>query len=212
MRYRDARSEPCTGDLTDVFPSGDESATIVMADVCGKDEQAYGHARYLRNAVRALADDYSPAGVLDRVNVAFSRRIADFGDDRFASIFVATLTGHRLAYASAGHDFALMVSADGRHWHLPPTGVIAGVRGSESYAEKTIPVASTDWLVLVTDGITDARGADDAFFGTGGVARNALCAVRSGKDDPAAHILEAARAHAGGRFKDDASVLCVRFS
>ena len=212
MSYREAQSVPCTGDLIDVFPSGDASATIVIADVCGKDEQAHGHARYLRNAVRALADDYSPAGVLDRVNLAFSRRIADFGDDRFASIFIATLTGRRLTYASAGHDFALMVSADGRHKHLPPTGVIVGVRGSEHYTERTLNVAAPNWLVLVTDGITDARDAKGRFFGTGGVAHNALCAVRSGKDDPAAQILEAAQTHAGGRLFDDASVLCVRFS
>jgi serine phosphatase RsbU (regulator of sigma subunit) len=211
MSYREARSVPCTGDLTDVFPSGDASATIVIADVCGKDDQAHGHARYLRNAVRALADVYSPAGVLDRVNHAFSGRITDFGDDRFASIFVATLTGRRLTYASAGHDFALLIGSDGRHKHLPPTGVIVGVRGSESYGERTLNVGAADWLVLVTDGITDARDATGAFFGTGGVARNALCAVGSGKDDPAAHILEAARKHGGDRFIDDASVLCVRF-
>jgi serine phosphatase RsbU (regulator of sigma subunit) len=210
--YREAHSVPCTGDLTDVFPSGDASATIVIADVCGKDEQAHGHARYLRHAVHALADDYSPAGVLDRVNLAFSRRIADFGDDRFASIFVATLTGRRLAYASAGHDFALLISPDGRHRHLPPTGAIVGVNGAESYGERTMTVASPDWLVLVTDGITDARNAKGNFFGTSGVVRSALCAVRTGADDPAAHILEAAQKHGGDRFVDDASVLCVRFS
>jgi serine phosphatase RsbU (regulator of sigma subunit) len=211
LRYREAHSVPCTGDLTDVFPSGDASATIVIADVCGKDEQAHAHARYLRNAVRTLADDYSPAAVLDGVNLAFSRRIADFGDDRFASLFVATLTGRRLAYASAGHDFALLISSDGSHRHLAPTGVIVGVRGSENYGERTLGVASMDWLVLVTDGITDARDAQRTFFGTGGVVRSALCAVGTGADDPAEHILEAARKHGGGRFIDDASVLCVRF-
>jgi len=115
MRYREAHSVPCMGDLTDVFPCGDEGAAVVIADVCGNDEQAHGHARYLRHAVRVLADEYSPAGVLDRVNLAFSRRIADFGDDRFASLFVATLTRRRLTYASAGHDFALLISADGQH-------------------------------------------------------------------------------------------------
>jgi serine phosphatase RsbU (regulator of sigma subunit) len=200
------------GDLTDVFPSGHASATIVIADVCGKDEQAHGHARYLRNAVRALADDYSPAGMLERLNHAFSRRIADFGDDRFASIFVASLTARRLTYASAGHDFALLVSSDGRHRHLPPTGVIVGVSGSENYGERTLRVACADWLVLVTDGITDARDRKGTLFGTSGVVRNALRAVRAGMDDPAAHILEAARTHGGGRFVDDASVLCVRFA
>jgi len=212
VRYREAHSVPCTGDLTDVFPSGDESAAIVIADVCGKDEQAHGHARYLRHAVRALADDYSPAGLLDRVNRAFSRRVADFGDDRFASILVARLTGRRLTYASAGHDFALLISSNGHHRHLAPTGVIVGVNGTARYSERTLGVDSPDWLVLVTDGITDARDAKGTFFGTGGVVRSALAAVRASTDDPAAQILEAARKHGRGRFVDDASVLCVRCS
>jgi sigma-B regulation protein RsbU (phosphoserine phosphatase) len=212
MCYREARSVPCAGDVTDVFPCGNEGAAIVIADVCGKDEQARGHARYLRHAVRALADDYSPAGVLDRVNLAFSRRIVDFADDRFASVFVATLTGRRLAYASAGHDFALLIRADGQHRHLPPTGVIVGVNGGEHYGERTLSVASREWLVLVTDGITDARDAKGRFFGTSGVVRSALSAVGGGLDDPAAQILEAARRHGRGHFIDDASVLCIRFS
>jgi len=90
--------------------------------------------------------------------------------------------------------------------------VIVGVNGAEQYGERTVGVASTDWLVLVTDGITDIRDARGAFFGTGGVARSALAAVRAGMDDPAAQILGAARKHGCDRFVDDASVLCVRVS
>lgn len=210
--YREARSVPCTGDFTDAFRSGDDSATVAIADVCGKDEQAHCHARYLRHIVRTLANDYSPSRLLDGVNLAFSRRIADFEDDRFASLFVATISGRRLTYASAGHDFALLISSDGRHQHLPPTGAVVGVCESEYYSERTLRVESTDWLVLVTDGVTDARDGGGRFFGNGGVARSALCAVKERVDDPATRILEAARKHGGGHFVDDASVLCIRVS
>lgn len=212
MCYREAQSVPCIGDLTDVFPCGEDGAAIVIADVCGNDERAQGHARYLRHAVRALVEDYSPAGVLGRTNRVYSRRIAEFGDDRFASLFVATTRGRRLTYASAGHDFALLICADGRHQHLPPTGVIVGVGESEHYGEISHRVAPSDWLVLVTDGITDARDRKGHFFGTGGVVRSVHRAIKDGVDDPATQVLEAARKHGGGRFVDDASVLCVRFT
>jgi sigma-B regulation protein RsbU (phosphoserine phosphatase) len=212
MCYREAQSMPCIGDLTDVFPCGGEGAALVIADVCGNDERAEAHARYLRHAVRALVEDYSPAGVLGRANRVFSRRIADFADDRFASLFVATVRGRRMTYASAGHDFALLIGADGRHQHLPSTGVIVGVSECEHYGEVSLRVAPSDWLVLATDGVTDARDRKGNFFGTSGVARNVHRAIKDGVDDPAAHVLEAARKHAGGRFIDDASVLCVRFS
>jgi serine phosphatase RsbU (regulator of sigma subunit) len=212
VRYREAHSVPCMGDFTDVFPCAGEGAAFVIADVCGNDKQAQGHARYLRHAVRVLGDKYSPAGLMGRVNLAFSRRITDFGDDRFASLFVGTLTGRRLTYASAGHDLAMLIRAEGHHRHLPPTGVIVGVNGAERYGERTLGVAPHDLLVLVTDGITDVRDGDGTFFGTAGVTRSALAAIRAGMDDPAVQILEAARKHGCGRFVDDASVLCIRFT
>lgn len=210
LRHREARSIPCAGDLMDVFPSDGERANIVLADVCGQDAQARGHARYLGQAVRALSGDRSPGRLLEHVNLAFCRRVDDSGDDRFASMFVATLKGRCLTYASAGHDFALLMRSNGHHYHIPPTGLIVGVNVAERYVDRMLPVAPGDWLVLVTDGVTDARDAHGGFFGTRGVARSAHSAIEAGLDDPAASILEAAQAH--GRFTDDASVLCVRFS
>jgi serine phosphatase RsbU (regulator of sigma subunit) len=212
MRYREARSVPCVGDLIDVFPCAGGRANIVIADVCGRDAQARGHALYLRRVIRTLANENSPADLLERVNLAFSGRVTDFGDDRFASLFVATVQGRRLTYASAGHDFALLIRADGRHRHLPPTGVIIGIDAAERYQERVLDVAPDDWLILVTDGITDARDAEGAFFGANGVVRNAMSAMGPALDDPAAGILEAARSHGSEGFVDDASVLCVRFS
>jgi serine phosphatase RsbU (regulator of sigma subunit) len=210
--YRKACSIPCAGDVVDVFPCGDGSATILIADVCGRDARAEDHAGFLRHAVRELADDRSPAHVLERVNRAFARRVAAYKDDRFASVFTATLKRRCLTYASAGHDFALLIDGDGNHRHLPATGTIVGIAEAQGYGERAFAVAPGDWLVLVTDGITDARDAHGTFFGTTGVVRNALAAIRAGLDDPAAAILAAAHEHARGRFVDDASALCVSVS
>lgn len=212
LRYRAARSVPCAGDLVDVFPCAGHLMNIVIADVCGQDARAQEYARYLRHAIRALADDRSPARLLESVNRALYRRIADAADERFASVFVATLKGPCLTYASAGHDVAMLMRAGGHHRHLPPTGVIVGINAAEGYEERALVVGPGDWLVLATDGVTEARDAQGAFFGTRGVVRNAHTAIEAGFDDPAARILEAAQKHGSGRFVDDASVLCVRFS
>jgi phosphoserine phosphatase RsbU/P len=212
MRYRKAQSTPCAGDFIDVFASAGQRANIVIADVCGRDMRARGLARYVRHVVRALAEHDSPAAVLECANLALCRRVADVGDDRFASVFMGTLSGRRLTYASAGHDFALLMSAGGAHRHLEPTGAVIGVIGAERYQERVLDVAPGDWLILVTDGITEARDARGKFFGTYGVVRNARWALEMEFDDPAARILDAARRHGRGGLTDDASVLCVRFS
>jgi serine phosphatase RsbU (regulator of sigma subunit) len=212
ITHREARSVPCAGDFTDVFPYAADRANIVIADVCGRDARAQAHAAYLRQAVRVLANDHVPASTLESVNRAFCRRIADFGGDHFASLFVAALQGRHLTYASAGHDFAMLISANGQHRHLPPTGVVVGINELDRYHDRTVAVTPGEWLILVTDGVTDARNAEGEFFGTRGVVRTALSAIEADLDDPAARILEAAQKHSRGRFVDDASVLCIRFS
>jgi sigma-B regulation protein RsbU (phosphoserine phosphatase) len=212
MRYHQARSVPCLGDVMDVFQCSSGRTQIAIGDVCGRDSQAQGHARYIRHGLRTLANQHSPRALLESMNVAFCRRVADCGDDRFASIFVAMLKGRRLTYASAGHEFALLMHATGRHRHLATTGAVIGVDAGQCYVENTLVIAGGDRLILVTDGITEARNARGAFFGTSGVVRAAVSAIRLAAEDPATRILEAARTHGRDGLTDDASVLCVRFS
>jgi sigma-B regulation protein RsbU (phosphoserine phosphatase) len=210
LRYREARSSPCVGNITDVFPCAGGRATMMIADVGGHDSSAERYASYLRYAIRALADDYGPARVLERANRAFYRRLAGDEDNRFARAFVATLTGRWLTYAFAGHDCALLLRPNGQRHDLPPTGLVIGRNETEGYRERVLTVAPGDWLVLVTNGVTNARDDAGAFFGSHGIAQNAHSAIAAGFDDPASWILERAQKH--GRFNDDAAVLGVRFS
>jgi sigma-B regulation protein RsbU (phosphoserine phosphatase) len=212
LRYRAAYSDPCAGDFLDVFSCADERTNIVFGDVCGRDAWACGYAGYLRHVVRLFANGRSPGRLLECVNTAFHSRVAGEQGSRFASLFMATLQGRRLTYASAGHDFAVLMSPRGRYCHLPPTGAIVGVDAVEFYEDRMTDVAPGDWLILVTDGITESRDRRGKFFGTSRVLREAFAALESGCDDPATRILDAAREHSRGRFADDASVLCVRFS
>jgi phosphoserine phosphatase RsbU/P len=209
---REAQSMPCAGDVIDVFTCADEQANIVMADVCGRDAQAREYACYLRYVVRMLSDERSPASLLARASMAYYRNIEGDGEERFASLFLATLQGRRLTYASAGHDVALLMKPNGLHRHLPQTGAVLGINPVEFYQEKTLAVERGDWLILVTDGISEARNRRGGFFGTSGIVRQAQAAIAAGFDDPAARIFDAARRHGGSRFVDDASVLCIRIS
>jgi sigma-B regulation protein RsbU (phosphoserine phosphatase) len=212
MHYRKAHSVPCRGDFIEVVPSAGERTYIAIADICGRGTQAQGHARYLRDVFRSLADGYSPAELLELMNIAFCCRVGDHWDDNFATVFVAALKGRSLAYASAGHEFAMLMDSNGKHRHLAPTGMLIGIEGNGRYVEQMLDVAPGDWLVVVTDGITDARDTRGTFFGTSGVVRSATLAIRQAVDNPAARILEAARTHGCDGLVDDASVLCVRLS
>jgi phosphoserine phosphatase RsbU/P len=187
------------GDLIDVFPSTRNHANIVIASVSGRDAQAQGHASYVRHVIRTLVDLHSPGSLLAWLNVAFHRRLADYGTDCPANVFLASLEGHYLTYASGGHGLALLTHANGRHVRLPLAGTMVGVKPAQRFKERSIAVAPGDRLALVTGATTQARQGQGEHFGG------------TGSDDPASAILDAARARGCGSL-DGASVLSVRFS
>jgi phosphoserine phosphatase RsbU/P len=212
MCYREAHGGQPAGIIVELFPCAGKRVAIAFGNVWGGDEQTSADASYLRHLIRMLANKRSPAILLECLSLAFSRRVAASEGGRVASLFVAAIDGHRFTYASAGHDFALLIRASGEHHRLPTTGMILGFDAPKHYQERDLTVAPMDWLILVTDGVTAARDATGACFGKTGVVRNAVAAIAARSDDPAAWILEAARDHAAQGWLDDASVLCVRFA
>jgi sigma-B regulation protein RsbU (phosphoserine phosphatase) len=212
MYSREARARSGGGDIIDVFPSTGKRTNIVIANVRGLDAQAAEHARYIRHVVRRLADLHSPGSLLECLNLVFHRRLANDAAGCAAGLFLATLQGGSLTYASAGHEFAVLMHANGRHHRLHLPGRMLGIKAAQRYTQKSIAVVPGDWLVLVTGGITQALNAQGLFFGAEGVLRCTASAIKAGVDDPAARILDAARAHGIHGSFDDGSVLCVRFS
>jgi serine phosphatase RsbU (regulator of sigma subunit) len=182
-----------------------------MAEVSGHDTEAHGHTQYLRHAIRTLADLHSPGNLLGWLNVAFQGRLADFATNRFASVFLAAFDGWSLTYASSGHGLELLMRASGRHVRVPSGSAMLGIKAAKRFKEKSIAVAPGDWLVLATEAITTAQNAEGVPFGASGVARKMLSAIRSDVDDPAAAILDGARAHGAVESINDAAVLCIRF-
>jgi serine phosphatase RsbU (regulator of sigma subunit) len=209
---REVRSRNDGGVLSDVFPSAGKRVNIVLVNVHGLASEVDGHARYLRHVVRTLADSQAPGSLLESLNLAFNRRAADDGNDCVAGLFFAALQGGSLMYASGGHELALLVDADGRHRHLPPTGKALGTKAIQRYKQNSLAVAPGDWLFVATDAIVRAQDARGAIFGEGGFVQSACSAIAAGADDPAEYILAAARTYASDGCFEDASVLCVRFS
>jgi hypothetical protein len=189
---REVRSRTGGGVLSDVFPGAGKRENILLANVRGLASEVERHARYLRHVVRTLADLHAPGSLVDCANLALNRRAADDGHDCVAGLFFAAHHGGSLTYASGGHELALLVHADGRHRHLPPTGKMLGIKVAQRYKQNSVAIAPGDWLFLASDGIMS------------GFVQSARTAISAGADDPAAYILAASF--------EDAVVLCVRFS
>ena len=150
------------GDFSDVFVLDDGQVAILIGDVAGKGVEAAGLTETVRSTVRALAIvDASPAFVLGKTNELLLRHD---GDGPHATAFYCLLeprTGH-LAYASAGHPAPIHLRP---HLCGPlavrfglPLGSFAG-----SYGVAHTVLTLDDYLVLCTDGITEARRAGEMY-------------------------------------------------
>jgi serine phosphatase RsbU (regulator of sigma subunit) len=205
------------GDFAASIELGPSRRAVVVGDIAGH-WTARGDAQALCGVVSALLErGVPPIAILRSASSAFSESFASEATP-FASLFlaVADLESETLEYASAGHEPALLLRGEGAHDHdhLTPTGPLLGVEPGPAYCCGVRALVPGTVLVVVTDGITEARrdaGDRLSFFGSAGVARTARNAVRQ-TGDPARAIYDAALAHAGGSLSDDASVVVSAFA
>jgi PAS domain S-box-containing protein len=144
------------GDLSDVFVVDEAHVVVLVGDVAGKGVRAAGLTETVRSTVRALATiDPSPSFVLAKTNELLLR--FDPGESHVTA-FLAVLdphTGH-LSYASAGHPAPIHLGGfTCRPLDVtfgPPLGTF-----ERPYANGHAMLTLEDYLVLYTDGVTEAR-------------------------------------------------------
>ena len=196
------------GDLYDVVPEPD-GCGVVVADVCGKGAAAAALTALIRHTVRAEIDHgLGPAAVLERLNQAMLR--ASGGrPGRFATVAQARITrtpsGATVRLASAGHPAPLVV----RHGRAEPVcapGTLLGVYPDVTLAEVTFDLDHGEIMVLYTDGVTEARDADE-LYGPERLVR-AVADARSA-DDLADRLLADVDAFQHGQQRDDIAILVI---
>jgi len=163
-------SIPCRaigGDFFDFIdlPSGDLG--IVIGDVAGKGPAAALLAAMIQGMLQGDARSESPAATLSRLN---RRLIARDLGSRFATLVYAVLSPDgRLAYANAGHNPPAIVRGTRRQpadpQRLMAGGPILGAFSTVIFDEDTLELERDDALVMFTDGVTEARNAEQDEFG-----------------------------------------------
>lgn len=155
-----------SGDWYDFIPLGSQRLGLLLADVSGKGMPAALLGAALHTAVRAIA----PAAgqdcgeVLARVNRLFFETTAPH---RFATVFYGVYDpGTRiLTYANAGHYPPLLLNGGPEcirlHSLTPPVGILPTLPA----AQQSIQLTGGDWLVIISDGISEACDAAGKQFG-----------------------------------------------
>lgn len=198
------------GDLYDYIPLGPDRLGVVVADVSGKGTSAALLMASLQANLRAyLARASDLAEAMASVNQALARTTTR---NKFATVFLADLGAGQggFRYVNGGHTPGLIVRKNGTIERLTVGGMIVGAFADlATYEVGHADLAASDLLVLYSDGITEAEGADQAMLGVDGLE----AILRSAPRDSAAAVrdavLDAIHEYTEGRPPGDDTTLVV---
>lgn len=164
-----ARWQPAqqvAGDYYDFIQEKDGDLSVVIADVSGKGMTAALFMALSRSLVRASLDlARTPARGIYHANQLICR---DATQSMFITVFYAWLSAqnNQVTYVNAGHNPPLLCHSGARHMkELTLTGRALGLLTSSTYTQQTVELEVGDYIVLYTDGVTDALDANEKPFG-----------------------------------------------
>ncbi len=206
-----------SGDFYDVFAAEEGGTAVVVGDVSGKGIPAALLMGVIHGAVRSSSWAESA-----RRHEESTRRINRLLCDRSSgSRFASMFWGHynpvdgRLDYINAGHCAPLLVrNRDGRvdvH-RLEEGGPVLGLLAGARYEQASEPVGSGDFLILYSDGVTEAANTAGEEFGEDRLVAVVEQWAGAGPDTLRDEIVTAVRRFAGPeKLQDDLTLVALEF-
>jgi serine phosphatase RsbU (regulator of sigma subunit) len=202
------------GDRVSVFECDDGAVRLSVLDPSGRGAAAEPLGDFVSEAMYELLR----AGITPRTTLRCINQVLcdQRGTDApaYAAAAIAVLDPRRrvVTFASAGHVEGFRFLPDGRHVHYSSTGPLLGVIDDAQHEHVTFDYACGDVLVMVTDGLLDARkmGAESERLGTAGICRLVHTHLVSFGGTCAGRILADVRTLTGGVLPDDAVALVAK--
>ncbi len=149
------------GDYFDVVRLDDHRLLLAVADVTGKGVPA---ALLMANLQACLHTLFPMKLTIEEATGHINRVICEnTGFDKFITFFHGIYDAQERSfhYVNAGHNPPMLVRADGRIELLEQGGLLLGVMKDAPYQRGVVSLAPGDLAVLFTDGVTEAKNADD---------------------------------------------------
>jgi serine phosphatase RsbU (regulator of sigma subunit) len=160
------------GDFFQTIAGPEGSLLAVIGDVAGKGLQAAMRVSMLIGVVRT-SPEYSPAALLRKLNAV----LLQDGSSGFTTCLVVRLDADgTVTIANAGH---LSPYINGRELTIDG-GLPLGVADGVDYSEQRFPFAAGDVMLLMSDGVVEARSASGELFGFERMAQTASSVTGAG--------------------------------
>jgi serine phosphatase RsbU (regulator of sigma subunit)/CHASE3 domain sensor protein len=200
------------GDWWDALPLPGGRTAVVVADVSGHGPEACLVAARFKQRLTVLLQ--ADIALPEAFEVAV--RDLDLEDERFLSCVVVLLNPdwRRVQWLNAGHPGALLLrraADDLTGYPLDTTGPIVGAPGARWSVEETW-LGVDDMLLLVTDGITEARDASDRELGVDGVVDSLRHSRARTPERVVEEVVDTVRRFAVDLRRDDLTCVALRLS
>jgi len=182
---------------------------LLVGDVSGKGTGAALLMTVLRAAVRGHWAEGTPCEAMARINRTVCQNVPT---NKYVTFCMARLDPRagRLSYVNAGHNAPLLYQAGlAQLVKLIRTGMPLGVEYWSAYEQRSVQLQPGDFVVLYTDGVTDAVNAQEQEFGEERLRRVILENRAAPAADMLAAVVRALEAFTGATAPFDDITLVV---
>jgi len=151
------------GDLFDYIPQSDRLLGVAVADASGHGLPAALQARDVITGMRmGMSENLKIIAGIERLNRVINRSSLS---SKFVSLFYGEVESNgNFIYCNAGHPPALLLH-NMTFQELTLGGVVLGPNPTAKYERGFAALAKGDYVLMYTDGVTEARGPSDKEYG-----------------------------------------------
>lgn len=157
-------SRQVSGDYFDCIQLTPEILCLAIADVSGKGTGASLLMANLQATLHALIEaNVSLPKIAGKINNLIHRNTTY---DKFITFLFGFLNvrENTFTYVNAGHNPPVLMREDGSIKLLEAGGLLLGMMANVPYQQETVSLIPGDWVVMYTDGVTEAiNNADEEF-------------------------------------------------
>jgi len=128
-------------------------------------------------------------------------------------MFIASysIDSGEITYANAGHPRPFKICCDDKVTRFgDTTGTIVGMLEEAEFTEAHERLNPGDYLVLYTDGVTDARSPDGEFLGEDNFIDLLRTYIGKPVEEICEHIVDILQGYQGNSLKDDTTLLVLK--
>lgn len=203
------------GDFFDYLEIGEDGdrLAVVVADVANKGFAAAAEAFYVSAALRMGAGYQTQlSSLMKRLNNLVYKI---FPNDRFVSLFYIELLSDGsgfCTYCNAGHNSPILFRSKSNSIKLlESTGPLIGPAYNSKFNTSIINIEKDDFIVIYTDGITEAMDEKENFYGEERLIDKVLSLKdRSAKEISQLLIEDVQKFSANAPYSDDKTIVTIK--